>query len=459
MMRQRGHAIVAGASIGGLVAARVLTEHFRRVTLIERDVLPKSAEQRRGVPQGHHTHGLLASGRETLEKLFPGLGAQLVAAGAVCGDIARDSRWFSEGGRLAPTKSGIEGTGTTRPVLEAIVRSRTRALPNLEMIEGATVEGLAASKDLGRVTGLRFRRADGAVQLLAADLVVDATGRGSKSPEWLHGLGYDGPRVDRVEIGVSYTTRFFRREETHLHGDTAVVIPPTPTGKRGGVVLAQEGGLWTVTLISHFGPAAPEDLEGFREFARSLHAPDLYDLIRIAEPIGEPASTRFPASTRRRYELLARFPQGLLVFGDAICSFNPIYGQGMSVSALESLVLDRCLSAGDRDLAARFFKKAARVVDIPWSIAVGNDLRMPETSGKRTLGVRITNWYLARLQRAAHRNPALSVAFQRVANLLAAPSTLLTPAMLWRVARGNWGAPAAEAEPARGVRVPGSIFR
>lgn len=162
-------------------------------------------------------------------------------------------------------------------------------------------------------------------------------------------------------------------------------------------MVAQEGDKWTVTLIAHFGNYAPADLAGFIEFSRTIPASYIYDVIRHAEPIGDGVTARFPASLRRRYEWMVRFPQGYLVFGDAISSFNPIYGQGMSVSALESLELDSCLAEGDANLATRFFKKAARVVDIPWGIAVGNDLRMPETVGPRSLMVNFINWYMSKL--------------------------------------------------------------
>lgn len=181
-------------------------------------------------------------------------------------------------------------------------------------------------------------------------------------------------------------------------------------------MLAQEGNRWTVTLISHFGPSAPLDLDGFRAFAGTLPAPYIHQVIRDAEPVSEPASARFAASVRSRYENLARFPEGFLVFGDAISSFNPIYGQGMSVAALESGVLDRCLREGSANLGPRFFRAAAKVVDIPWSIAVGNDLRMKETVGPRSAAVSFINWYMSRLHiairvlrgglRRSTRNPA-----------------------------------------------------
>jgi 2-polyprenyl-6-methoxyphenol hydroxylase-like FAD-dependent oxidoreductase len=427
------HAIVIGGSMGGLLAARVLSDHYQQVTILERDAIPPLGENRRGVPQGRHTHGLLASGRQVLDRLFPGFTGRAVAAGAVYGDIANDSRWFTEGGCLARFKSGLDGILLTRPLLEGMVRGEVRRLRNVAIREGCDVDELTTTQDRRRVTGIRLAGGE----TLAADLVLDASGRGSAAPRWLEAFGYEKPAEERIEVGLAYTTRFFRRRKQDLNGDMAVIVPPTPEGKRGGVLLAQEGNRWTLTLISHFGPAAPTDLPGFIEFTRSLPSPDIHEVVRSAEPLGEAASARFPHSLRRRYERLDRFPEGYLVFGDAISSFNPIYGQGMSVAALESVELQSALAAGPVDLARRFFSQAARVVDIPWSIAAGNDLRMPEAVGPRNAGVKFINWYMAKLHRAAQHDPALALAFHRVANLLEPPPSVMRPANVIRVALGN----------------------
>lgn len=437
---ERKHAIVMGGSMAGLLAARVLSDHYQQVTLIERDPFPAQPQQRRGVPQGRHTHGLLASGRSVLERFFPGITQALVNSGAHFGDIVADSRWFFEGACLARVPTDLKGLLLTRPMLEGAVRERVLAIPGITRRDNTAVEGLVASERSDRVAGVR---AGG--QTLAADLVVDATGRGSRTPQWLEAMGYEKPREEAVQIALGYTTRFFRRRTTDLEGDTAVIIPSTPDGKRGGVMLAQEGDRWTVTLFSHFGNYAPEDLPGFIEFARNLPAPYIHQVVQRAEPLGDAATTRFPASIRRRYEKLQRFPAGYLVFGDAMCSFNPIYGQGMSVAALEALELEKSLGANDCDLAKTFFRRAAKVVDIPWSIAAGNDLRMPEAIGPRTAGVRFVNWYMSKLHKAAHSDPVPALAFHRVGNLLAPPPSVMHPRVavrvLWRNMRRSTSAP------------------
>jgi len=244
------HAIVIGGSMGGLLAARVLADRYQQVTILERDEFPAIGEHRRGVPQGRHTHGLLASGRDVLERLFPGISNDLIAAGAIAGDIVQNARWCNEGGLLARFQSGLNGLLMTRPLLEGTVRHRVLALSNVVARQGFHVEALTVSEDRKRVTGVKDKGTE-----LHADLVIDTTGRGSSSPQWLEAIGYPKPVEERVEVALAYTTRFFRRHRSQLNGDVVVIVPPTPQGKRGGVMLAQEGDRWTVTLIGHFGQA------------------------------------------------------------------------------------------------------------------------------------------------------------------------------------------------------------
>lgn len=456
----REHAVVLGASMAGLAAARVLADAYERVTVLERDALPAAAAHRKGVPQSRHAHGLLAAGRVALEELFPGLTDELVARGALSGDLQTEARWYNQGLRLRPGPGDLLALAVSRPLLEGCVRERVRALPNVQVIDRCDAAGLVATPDGQRVRGIRVLwRDDGsAEEVLEADLVVDATGRGSRSPVWLEELGYPRPTQDEVRIGVAYASRIYRRHPDHLDGDLAVAVAATVDRPRGGALLAMEGDRWMVTLNGYLGDQPPADPDGFLAFAASLPVPDIFEVVRHAEPLADARVTRYPANVRRRYERLGRFPDGYLVVGDAVCGFNPIYGQGMSAAALEALALRECLDADPgAGLAKRFFAEVARIVDIPWGIAVGADLRFPGVQGARTARVRLVNAYLARFHVAAATDPVLGGAFLRVVNLMDRPEGLLSPAIALRVLRGNLqrattqpGGPAAR-RPASGV--------
>ena len=433
------HAVVIGASMGGLLAARALADSFEEVTVIERDSFPPPGEHRKGVPQGRHAHGLLAGGREVLEDLFPGLTQELVDQGAIRHDGAAQSRRCFAGAYHCQSPSGTESLAVSRPRLEAQVRARLLALPNVRAIEGCDVLGLVASEDRSRIIGVRLiRRAPGSAdEVLGADLVVDASGRGSRTPAWLEALGYSVPAEEHLRIGMTYTSRLYRRTPEHLQGDIGVVVGATPETKRAAALLAQEGDRWIVTLAGYLDEYAPSDEPGFLEFARSLPTPDIYAVLKDAEPVSELVRYKFPANVRRRYERVARFPEGLLVFGDALCSFNPTYGQGMTVAALEARVLQQCLAGGREKLGQRFFRQASQVADRAWAITVGGDLRIPEVEGRRSVRGRLINWYLGKLHIAARHDPVVMLAFQQVANLMASPLSVLHPRITLRVLWGN----------------------
>jgi hypothetical protein len=342
--------------------------------------------------------------------------------------------WIGHGVRLKAGPSDLAGLLASRPVLEGQVRRRVAAFPGVRLIERADVLGLLSEGD--RICGVRVESA-GVVENMRADLVVDASGRGSSSLAWLKQLGFDAPAEERIEIGAGYTTRVYRRKPTDIGGKLAVVIAGSAPNWRNGVILAQSADRWIVSIGGYLGDHAPTDEQMFAVYAASLTAPEIRQVVTTAEPLSEFLSYRFPASQRCRYERLTRFPNGFLVFGDAICSFNPVYGQGMTVAAQEAAALDACLRQGSDNLAQRFFKAAARVVDVPWDIAVGNDLRHPAVQGARPAMVRFINWYIGKLHLAAQHDEILTNAFLRVANLVAAPPTLLSPAVVWRVLRGN----------------------
>ncbi|MGC5030564.1 FAD-dependent oxidoreductase [Micromonospora sp. DT229] len=439
-MTASGRAVVIGASLGGLLAARALVDSFAEVVLLDRDVPPAEPVHRRGVPQGRHVHVLLARGRQALESLLPELGSELYRLGATPVDLHGQVHWYNDGHRMRSARSDLTGFGMSRPLLEQAVRQRILALPGVRLVPDCEVTGLLATADRRRVTGVRLASREGQASTLTADLVVDAGGRASRSPIWLAELGYPTVEQERVEVGVTYVTRRYRREDGQLEDKLGVLSNAMPGRARYGVVAPQEGGRFAVTMAGILGEAPPVDEAGFIRYATSLAAPQVGELVRQAQPLDEPVLMRFPASVRRRYERLSRFPDGLLIFADALCSLNPVYGQGITVAAVQALLLRRLLARGRHRLARRFFRRAARVIDGPWSIAVGTDLRFPGVTGRRTWRVRLVNAYLARLHVAAAHDAVLGAAFLRVVNLIDPPARLLGPDVMLRVLLGMGGA-------------------
>ena len=452
---RRDHAIVIGASMTGLLAARVLCDHFRRVSVVERDQLHDGFEPRKGVPQGRHVHALLTRGHEILERLFPGLTEDLAKDGAIAADIARDSRWYHFGGYKVRFESGHRGLMMSRQLIEGHVRRRVLALNRVSLLAGCDVLALAASDDRSRVTGVSVQRRGGeaAAEILSADLVVDASGRGSRAGAWLEAIGYPRAPEEEIKIGVGYTSRLYRRRAGDLPDAVCAVVAPTPPRERRmGALFPVEGDRWLVTLAGWLGEHAPADESGFLAFAKGLPAPDIYDVIRRATPVSEFSTYKFPSNLRRHYERLERVPDDYVVIGDALSSFNPIYGQGMSVSALEALVLDDCLRSDSADraegnrnarsaggsLPRRFYRDVAKVIDLPWQAAAGADFSYPEVQGPKAPGTDFINWYVGHVQRAVTRDSRVYAAFLKVMNLIEPPASLLHPRVVWRVLRSRF---------------------
>ena len=437
--RVGGRAIVIGTGIGGLLAGRSLADRFAEVLLIERDILPAVGEQRKGVPQGHHVHGLMARGHDIIERLFPGITGDLVRQGALMVNATADILWFQGGGYHATPHSTTSMLALSRPLLEGSIRERVRALDNVRIEERRAVRGLWLRPDGSRVTGVRVEgdAAMGGDEILPADLVVDASGRGSRLPAWLRLAGYDEPVEQRSGVEVRYATRSFRRSPQDLAGKLVVVIAASPELPRGAVMVAQEDGSWRVTLAGRHGEQPPTDLPGFIDYAWSLAAPEVAQVVSTAKPIGDASVYGFRSNQRRRYEGLARFPAGLLPFADSLCAFNPIYAQGMSVAAIEAEALQRCLVAGTADLAGRFFAAIAPDLDDAWQFASAADSRFVTTPIALPRKARVITWYMDRLHIAARSEPAVSIAFREVVNLNQRPSSLLRPAVATRVLRGN----------------------
>lgn len=439
-MSPRRHAIVLGASISGLMAARVLHDQFSHVTILDRDQLPQAIAARRGVPQGNHAHGLLSSGCAALERLFPGVSAALQARGALEVKLGRELAFHNEGQRVVAHDADVRSLLLSRALLESHLRERMRALPNVSLREGAQAVGLLGTA--AAIRGVLIRQPDSDAPLhLPADLVVDASGRSSRLGEWLEGLGLVRAPEARVQVDLGYTSCTYRLTPDQTAGLKGVIVSAAPPNRRCGVAFAQEGGRWIITLIGYLGEHSAATHAGMREFAAGLPSPAIHELLRKAEPSSEPVSMKFPFSQRRHYEQLQAFPEGLLAVGDTLCSFNPSFGQGMSVAALEALELQRCLQEHVQPLWKHLFRASARLIETPWTIAVGADLNYPEVEGRRTAVGRVLGMYVRQLRRGAVHDPELAIAFLRVAQLIDQPSALLTPRLAYRTLRSRLEAP------------------
>ncbi|MEV6360620.1 FAD-dependent oxidoreductase [Nocardia asteroides] len=437
MVRHGEHAVVLGASLAGLLAARVLSDSYDRVTVVERDRL-EDGGPRRGVPQGKHVHALLPSGSQSLETLFPGLLAELRAQGTKVIEDYTDFYFSIAGHRVsAAVQPNVPTYLPTRPRLEYQVRERVRSLPAVRIADARDVVGLVLDEHAGRVAGVRVmpRTAGSAEEIVPADLVVDAMGRGTRTPGWLTELGYDRPIEESVSVHIGYSSLSLRLRPG-TEPETLVLIGPTPTRPTGMALFATEDDTWLFTATgyrdNHPGTTFESMVDGVAGFAPA----QVVDALRQAEPLSDVATYRYDANRWRRYDRASRFPRGLIVCGDALCGFNPIYAQGMSVTALQAMALRAVLRSDGDDLERRYFRAAAAPVRIAWQLAVGADLTQPLVHGPRPLRIRLVNWYVRHLLEVGRHDPVVAARFLLVSALLDHPAQLLRPGTVARVALG-----------------------
>lgn len=435
-------AVVIGGSVAGLLAGRILSDHFERVMIIERDRFTDNAEPRKGAPQARHAHAVLAKAVEIIEDLLPGFFADLEASGSTKIDMCNELKFYHFGKWKKRFSGGIYSYFQTRTFLEWKLRQRIAAIPNITIMDGTDVMQFTTDDAKTRITGVKVRTGENAEQkAVPADLVADAGGRGSRTPQWLEALGY--PRVEELvlKVDIAYSTRFFKRTPPDPMPWKSLFIYPKLPDKRLGVILPTEDkGKWLVTLGGVFGDHPPTDDEGFLEYARSLPVPDLYNVIKDLEPAGPILVYKMPSNLRHRYELMSRFPDGLVVLGDALCSFNPIYGQGMTTAALDSLALGECLREqlvthpnGDlTGLSVRFQKKAAAVIANPWLMATAEDMRYDEFPDPISPMIRFLHWFTGRVHAISDKDELSAFRFTQAMNMLRPPWALFDPRVVWR---------------------------
>jgi len=443
------HAVVIGASMTGLLAARVLAGHVDRVTVLDRDRLPDGAEPRRGVPQGRQVHVLLARGRAVLDRLFPGFSQDLEAAGAVPVRLPGDVLMLSKAGWVDRRAPGWTMLSASRPLIEATLRHRLLQLPGVAVLDGSEVTALSASDDGRVVHGVSVRGVDGGddARSVHADLVVDASGRGSRTPHWLADLGYPQPERTQVDSQMAYASRLYRIPAGFAADWRAVMLMARPPGNpRTGYLAPIEGGRWMVTMMGAAGQHPPTDEAGFTSFMRELSSPLIADTLSDAEPLTQIRGHRGTANRLAHYERMPRWPERFVVLGDAVCAFNPVYGQGITTAAIAAEALDDCLRAQRRrrpagdlgGLARRFQRELSRRNRDPWMLSTGEDLRYPTTTGM-TAGrvLRAQHRYFDRVEVATTRDPAVTEAYARVFGMLERPTTLFRPRVVAAAVRAG----------------------
>ena len=453
MGRSGEHAVVIGASISGMCAARVLSDFYDRVTVFERDELPDGPANRSAVPQGRHVHLLMARGAQELETHFPGLLDDMVAAGVPILENRPDCIHFGAAGHVLGTTRRLRDEFTayvpSRPQLEWQIRRRAAAIANVDIVRAGIAEP-TFDADRQRVTGVRLDTGEA----IPADLVVDAAGRGTRLPVWLEQWGFDRPPEHSVDVGIAYATHQLRIPDG-LITEKVVVAGASHNQLRGLGMLCYEDGTWGLTTFGVAKVEPPHDFAGMCALADEVVPPHIAAAIRQGEPIGEVAFHKYPASRWRRYHKLERFPSGILPFGDAVASFNPTFGQGMTMSSLQAGHLRRVLESPGADLAREFNAATAKSTFPVWTMNAIGDLVLHRASGRTPWWYGPVGGLFDQFLGAAETDPVLAEWFLRRFSLL--DSLYMVPSMrlVGRTIRHNMRLWLAEKRAARrGAPVP-----
>jgi 2-polyprenyl-6-methoxyphenol hydroxylase-like FAD-dependent oxidoreductase len=436
-----GRAIVMGASIAGLWTARALAAHFEEVLVLERDHLPEGPEFRPGAPQVRQFHTLLLSGLQQMREWFPGLDEELIAAGAIPYDPIGDIQLRAANYWYPQFPSGQMLLSCSRLLLESSIRRRLRQDPRVRILDGMEVVGLQGNQGNGRVSGVRSRPYRGAAghpeadSVHQADLIVDALGRRSKTPEWLAELGYRAPRESEVDSFLGYVTRQYKRKP-----DTPMLllVATPPNNPYGGLIFPEENNTMAAFMAGYNKRYPPTDPDEFEAFAHHL-GPEYEQALKGAEPLSKPHGYRGTSSRWRHYELLERWPERYVVLGDAFCSFNPVYGQGMSVAAMSAAALAKHIkqSGGNLDgVAQSTLHEISRITQGAWLLATSADLQWPGTVGGRISNgpmERFSRWYIGEMLYAMAFDKTVRLQFLAVNQLVKPGMALFAPGIFLRV--------------------------
>lgn len=433
------HAIVVGAGIGGLVAAKALSSYFEAVTVLERDALPSEPIVRSGTPQARQIHVLLRGGLDALIEFFPELETELEHAGAVRVRVGSQSLLEMPGFDPFPRRDlGFDYLCMTRPLVEFVVRRLVERQDNIALKSRCRVTQLLESADHAAAIGVRYDEAMERSNELAADFIVDASSRGALTLALLDRLGFPRPQETEIGIDLRYATGMFEIPSNAPRDWRAVLHRPSIQSRRGGLLVPVENNRWQVNLTGMHGEPMPESVADFVAFAGTLRTRTIHDAIEDAISVGPIYRFGFPCSLRRHFEPLDRFPDRLLPLGDVICQFNPAFGQGMSVVAQEVCVLRRLIEARAlkadpfKGLASSFFAAIQDLLAAPWAVAE-SDFVFEKTRGQRPNDFRRRLDFNSALQRVASEDATVHQIMSEVTHLLKPSSALRDPQIVEHV--------------------------
>ena len=424
--------LVLGGSVAGLLAARALADHASEVVIVERDDLADGPAKRRGVPQGDQVHGLLARGLAQIEAFFPGITQEMVDDGAEVADPGVDCHWYVDGARKPPAGIG-QGVALTRPFLEWHLRRRVTALKGVRVVRGRA-EGLTTQA--GRVDGVTLSATVNEGDHISGDLVVDCTGKVTRIDAWLAAIGFDSPPHRRVNVELGYASRFYARApDERLDGARAVISLTEDLARpRGAVAFPVEGGRWLVTIGGYHHDRPSSDPAGFVSRLAHDPCPAVRQFADCDGAVSDVSTFRYPASVRREFDRCQGLPGGLVGVGDAVASFNPIYGQGMTSAALHAATLGEYLASGasPHEPARRYFRRLRPVINSVWTLSTSADFRLKHVTCDRPRGLWVTHRVNDLYTKATLRDADMHRLFLRVLNLQERPETMVRPDNLLR---------------------------
>ena len=442
-------AVVIGGSVAGLTAARVLSQHFNKVTVVERGPMADGTDFPKGAPQARHPHVLLLRGEKILEELFPGFKQNLLDGGANPLNFGRDLAMRAPEGWLPHYETEMEAIATSRRLLDHTIYQHVAENHNISFKVNSEVMSLCTDEDNRRAIGVQIRnRANGRIEDIPAEFIVDASGRSSKAPQWFTQIGYAPPTEQTVNAFAGYATRIYKIPKDFDQAWKSLYIMPNPPHvTRGAIILPMEGNQWHVSLIGMNRDYPPTEEEAFMAFARSLVSSEMYEALKDAQPVSPIWGYRRAENRMRHYDQLARYLEGFVAMGDAVYALNPVYGQGMTLAAIASQLLDRCLTeqalqdTGNdfSGLAEKFQKQLKKELAIPWQTATNEDMRWPDTEGKQELDpvTKLIGSYFKMVMKAMPNSIKVTNAFFHVQHMIAPPTLLMRPDIVANVIKTN----------------------